>query len=276
MAAVIVPLVCQAVEPPPLRVAKRDVLYKPGDDITDYQRERCRLDLYLPEESGNAARRPVVVFFHGGGLTGGDKQTAAPIARLLNRNGVIVVAANYRFSPKVEFPAYVRDAADAVRWTHDHVDEYGGDSKLVFLSGHSAGGYLTLMAAAELGCFADDREPEIKLAGLLPISGQTLNHTAVRRERGIPEDRVVVDDAAPLNAIRASGPPTLLICGDRDLPLRLEQNELLLAHFKRLGDNRARLVVGVDRDHGSIYDLCHRPGDPVGRAIVEFIEQHAR
>lgn len=260
----------------PLRPSVADLAYVSGDGATDYRRERCRLDLYLAPDAGDEAGRPVVVFFHGGGLQGGDKQSVEPFARLLTSRGAMVVAANYRLSPRVAFPAYVQDAADAVRWTHEHIAEHGGDPERLFLSGHSAGGYLTLMAAAELGCFTGEGEPEITLAGLLPISGQTLTHTAVRGERGLPSERVVADEAAPLNVIHAAGPPTLLLCGDRDLPLRLEQNELLLAHLKRLGDRRSSLFVGSGRDHGTIYDQCDQPGDPVGAAMIEFLGRHTR
>lgn len=63
----------------------------------------------------------------------------------------------------------------------------------------------------------------------------------------------------------------LLVCGDHDLPRRLQENQLLLAHLRAIGDDRSQLVVGRDRDHGTIYESCDNPSDTAGRAIVEFI-----
>ncbi len=53
-----------------------------------------------------------------------------------------VVAVNYRLYPKVKAPVYIEDAAAAVAWVFRHIEEYGGDPELIFISGHSAGGYL--------------------------------------------------------------------------------------------------------------------------------------
>jgi acetyl esterase/lipase len=86
---------------------EKEIAYLPENQSDDYARERCRLDLYYPKELKNF---PTVVWFHGGGLTGGSK--AVPEA--LKNKGVAVVAVNYRLSPKAKSPAYIEDAAAAV------------------------------------------------------------------------------------------------------------------------------------------------------------------
>ena len=63
--------------------------------------------------------------------------------------GFAVVAVNYRLSPKAKNPAYTDDAAAAVAWTCKHIEEYGGSHKRVFLTGHSAGGYMTLIVGLD-------------------------------------------------------------------------------------------------------------------------------
>ncbi|TWT33965.1 Carboxylesterase NlhH [Posidoniimonas corsicana] len=250
--------------------AEAEVPYKQGADLTDYERARCVLDIYPPATGAKAA--PVVVFFHGGSITGGDKQTCQAIADLLTPRGVIVVSANYRLSPSANYPDYVEDAAAAVRWVHANIADRGGDPGRLYISGHSAGGYLTMMAAAALGHYQPGAAaPDLPLAGLIPIAGQTVTHSTVRQERGLGTETIVVDSAAPLGRVRQPGPPMLLVCGDHDLPRRLQENQLLLAHLRAIGDARSQLVVGRDRDHGTIYENCDDPGDPAGRAIVEFI-----
>ena len=88
---------------------KKDILYRSGTDLSDYMRERCRLDVYYP----NTKDFSTVVWFHGGGLKAGSKKVPAG----LEAKGLAIVAVNYRLNPKVKAPAYIEDAAAAVAWT---------------------------------------------------------------------------------------------------------------------------------------------------------------
>ena len=120
-----------------------DVGYRNGDGARDaYINERCVLDVYYPE---NRSGFPTVVWFHGGGITGGQKF----IPSELKEKGLAVVAVNYRLSPKVNAPTYIDDAAAAIAWTLKHIGDYGGDPSKVIISGHSAGGYLVAMVGLD-------------------------------------------------------------------------------------------------------------------------------
>jgi acetyl esterase/lipase len=103
--------------------------------LSDYEKERCKLDIYVPE---NIDGFTTVVWFHGGGLTAGEKS----IPERLKNHKLAVVAVNYRLSPKVKSPAFIDDAAAAVAWVFKNIKKYGGDPKKIILAGHSAGGYL--------------------------------------------------------------------------------------------------------------------------------------
>ena len=102
-----------------------DIPYKESEEA--YVKERCKLDIYYPEDTTGC---PVVVWFHGGGLT---------------QEGMVLVAVNYRLLPKVEINECLDDAAAAVAWVFREIGKYGGDKRKIFVSGHSAGGYLTAM-----------------------------------------------------------------------------------------------------------------------------------
>src|SRR5690606_17517321 len=91
------------------------------------------------------AKLPVIVWFHGGGITGGEKF----VPKELMNQGVVVMAVNYRLSPKVSNPAYIEDAAAAVAWAFRHAAEFGGDTGRIYVAGHSAGGYLTAMVGLD-------------------------------------------------------------------------------------------------------------------------------
>src|SRR5947209_7122328 len=120
----------------------KDIPYRTGENLTEGMRDRCKLDLYYPQ---NARGYATVVWFHGGGLTGGGKG----IPSALMGKGIAVVAANYRLSPHAKAPEYIEDAAAAVAWTFENIEKHGGSRKQIFVSGHSAGGYLTSMVGLD-------------------------------------------------------------------------------------------------------------------------------
>ncbi len=211
----------------------------------DYIKERCMLDIYYPAEIKNF---PVVIWFHGGGLTGGEKE----IPGALKENGFAVVGVNYRLSPKVKAPAYIEDAAAAVAWVFNNIKNYGGDTSLIFVSGYSAGGYLTEMIGLDKKWLAVHNIDANNIAGLISLSGQAITHFAVREERGIPRTQPIIDELAPLYHVRKDAPPLILITGDRELELlgRYEENAYLMRMMKISGHTKTKLYKLDGYDHG--------------------------
>ncbi len=201
-----------------------------------YIGERCVLDIYYPI---NAEGFPTVVWFHGGGLKNGNKY----IPENLKKEGICIVAVNYRLHPAVSSPVYIEDAAAAVAWVFKHINEYGGDTSAIFISGHSAGGYLTMMVGLDKRWLGTHNIDADRIAGLIPFSGQTVTHSTIRAERGIESPRPVIDDMAPVYHIRAEAPPLLLITGDRALEMsgRYEENAYLLSMMKAVGHPDTKL-----------------------------------
>jgi len=216
-----------------------DIPYYPESirSSDEYLSERCVLDVYYPENQENF---PTVVWFHGGGLTGGNKQ----IPEALKEQGMAVVAVNYRLYPKIKAPVYIEDAAAAVAWVIKHIEDYGGDPDLVFVSGHSAGGYLASMIGLDKRWLEVHDIDANQLAGLIPFSGHAITHFTVRTERGIKGTQPVVDDLAPLYHIRKDAPPLLLITGDRELEMlgRYEENAYLMRMMKVVGHPDTHLL----------------------------------
>ena len=201
-----------------------------------YINERCVLDIYYPK---NIRKFATIVWFHGGGLNSGSKE----IPEALKEQGFCVVAPNYRLSPKVKSPGYIEDAAAAVAWVFNHINHLGGDSSLVFLSGHSAGAYLDLMIGLDKKWLNTYHIDANRIAGLIPFSAQTITHFTIRKERGIPDTQPVIDEFAPLYHVRADAPSLLLITGDRELEMlgRYEENAYLMRMMKIAGHKETRL-----------------------------------
>ena len=201
-----------------------------------YVRERCVLDLYYPTDMKGY---PTVIWFHGGGLTGGNKF----IPEELKAQGMAVVAVNYRLYPRIKAPVYIQDAAAAVAWVFEHIEDYGGDPDLVFISGHSAGGYLCSMVGLDRRWLEEHGIDANRIAGLIPFSGHTITHFTVRQERGIEGTQPVVDELAPLFHVRKDAPPLLLITGDREMEMmgRYEENAYMMRMMKVVGHPDTRL-----------------------------------
>lgn len=253
--------------PPP---SQADIAYKTGGKLTDYETERCKLDLYLPAEK---KAFPTLVWFHGGGLTGGSKDSPAirTIGSSLAQEGVALVVPNYRLSPKAQYPAYVEDAAAVVAWTMKNIAEQGGDPKRVFVGGHSAGGYLTLLLGMDARHLAKHGVKHSDLAGLIPVSGQVMTHYTVRGERGVGKYSVFADEAAPVRWAEAKGiAPMLVLWADNEMPTRGEENAFLVALLKAARQDVTSLMIS-DRDHSSVGNQIGQPGDPARKAILEFI-----
>ncbi|RVU02867.1 alpha/beta hydrolase [Mucilaginibacter limnophilus] len=212
-----------------------------------YIQSQCTLDIYYPKAVKNFA---TIVWFHGGGITGGAKE----IPQQLMDKGYAVIGVGYRLSPKVKAPAYIEDAAAAVAWAFKNIEKYGGSNKLIFVSGHSAGGYLGTMITFDKSYLNKYNIDANAIAGLIPFSGQCITHFTVRAEKGIEALQPTIDKYAPLYFVRADAPPILLITGDREMELfgRYEENAYLYRMLKLVGHKHTTLYELQGFDHGGM------------------------
>lgn len=120
------------------RVA-RDVAY--GGHV------RQKLDIYAPRRGQGPW--PVVVFIYGGSWMDGDKGNYEFAGRAIAALGHVVVIADYRLIPDVEYPTFLDDCAEAFGWTMREIASFGGDPSRVALMGHSAGAYNAAMLALD-------------------------------------------------------------------------------------------------------------------------------
>ena len=213
-----------------LTIAGWAVSYKQVNDIrytvkTDsYAQERLKLDVYYPEDLKDC---PVVIWFHGGGLEGGNKEIPA---RLKNK-GYVVVGVNYRLLPKVTVKETLDDSAEAVACVFRHAAEYGGDTKNYNID------------ADEVMLYA-------------PFSGQAITHYNVRKMQGLTPLQPTIDEYAPLYWVRKDCPPFVLICGDRELELfgRYDENQYLARMMKLVGHQQTYLYEIDGHGHGGMVE----------------------
>jgi len=252
-----------------------DIPYKSGEALSDYEKSRCKLDLYLP---ASGEQLPVLVWFHGGALTGGSKddRSTKQVMERFARSGVAVAAVNYRLSPKATYPAYIEDAAAAVAWVKSHAAEQHLDPARIFVGGHSAGGYLAFMVGLDERWLKAYGISPNDLAGVIPVSGQVMTHYTIREERGIKDHNVIsADDAAPINHLHKQTPPFLILYADHDMPARREESMYLAAALRATGNKQVKELQIDNRTHGSIAGDMAKEGDPAAEAILHFIANPA-
>ena len=224
------------------------------DDQTDVARfDRCKLDVFHPNDQTGT---PVLIYLHGGGLSGGDHHGTPELYKHL---GCVIVAPTYRLYPNAKYPEFIEDAAAALAWTKKHIAEFGGDPNKIFVTGHSAGGYLTACLVLMPKFLEKYALTPFDFAGFIPISGSMVTHYAVQLERTGANNSIIVDDAAPLNHALKETPPLMILCGEpgMDFGSRPSDNRLMGHALRDAGNTAYEQYEVPGMDHGSILDAAY-------------------
>jgi len=109
-----------------------------------------------------------------------------------------------------------------------------------------------------------------RIAALLPLSGHTITHMTVRKERGVPDTQPTVDEYAPLFHVRADAPPLILMTGDRELEMlgRYEENAYMMRMMKIAGHTKTVLYEFDGYGHGML--------EPAFPLVVKYIRDSIR
>ena len=233
-----------------------------------YMNSMCVVDLYYPT---NIKNFPTIVWFHGGGLTGGNRE----IPEYLKDKGIAIVGVEYRLSPNVKGVDCIKDAAAATSWAFKNIENYGGNTSLIFVSGMSAGGYLAYMVGLDKRYLAAHNIDANQIAGLIPFSGHAITHFTLRKEMGIPGEQPIIDAMAPLYHVRADAPPMLIITGDRELELlgRYEENAYMMRMMKIAGHKQVRIYEMDGCNHVQMmypaFPLLYREVKAITKSLLE-------
>ncbi len=242
--------------------------------------DRQRLDVYAPTaptpKGADASGHPVVVFVYGGSWTGGDRRHYGFLGHALAARGFVTVIPDYRLVPEVSYPAFVEDAAAAVRWARAHAPAHGGDPERIAVAGHSAGAYNALMLASDPK-YTDPASPDhLPLAAAVGLAGPydflPLDVRATRRAfAGAPD----LPATQPVNIVTADGPPLLLAHGAEDTTVR-PANSRALAEAARSQGRAVRLEIYPDTGHAEIllaFTRLFRGEPPVLDDVTAFLRQ---
>ncbi|MBK7597566.1 MAG: alpha/beta hydrolase [Acidobacteria bacterium] len=188
----------------------------------------AKLDIYTPQ--GVAAPVPTLIYIHGGGWVGGNKEGALLNILPYLEMGWAVVNVQYRLARISLAPAAVEDCRCALRWVIRNAKEYNFDVNKLVVSGHSAGGHLSLTTGMLPASAGLDREcygtEDLKVAAIINwfgitdvndlLEGPNLKSYAVQWLSSLPNREDVAKRVSPIHYVRAGLPPILTIHGDAD------------------------------------------------------------
>lgn len=201
----------------------------------DYGREpRQQLDVYMPErvQPGGA---PVIVFWHGGGWTDGDKDLYRFVGAALAEAGFVAVLPNYRLYPQSKFPAFVEDGALALRWVRENAARHGGDPGRLFVAGHSAGAHEAALLAYDPRWLAAVGGDPGWIRGVIALSGPHALEADTADLRPIFAPPFGPADWKPVAHASARSPPTLLLHGASDDIVDIRHSEALASALRAAG-----------------------------------------
>jgi acetyl esterase/lipase len=224
------------------------------------------LDVYQPSAQGFSGKRPGVLLVHGGGWMGGDKAAYTPIGKELADKGYVAFAINYRLAPQFHYPAQLDDVQRAVRWVRAHADAYNVDPNRLGALGDSAGGHLVsflgtrdtrdnsdaALAAysSRVQCVVDLYGPEDftlpTSSGVSPQAVQILTAFFGKTRDQAPR---LYRDGSPIIYVNKHSAPFLIMHGDADPLVPIDQSQRLYAALKKAGVEATFVTMPKD-GHG--------------------------
>ena len=243
--------------------------YKRTEDIPYGPLPRQKLDYYQPDAP--RADGKTVIFFFGGAWDHGKRGEYVFLGQALASQGTTVIIPSYGLYPEVRFPAFLEDAALAVRWTADRV----GIDRLV-LMGHSSGAHIALMLAANTPYLAAAGVDRMRMRAVIGLSGpyDFLPITVPRLQEifgGANNPNV-----EPITFARAPLPPALLIHGAADPKVEPGNSVRLAAAWQGAGGT-VDLKLYPDVDHTNVvasFSELLRTRAPTLADVTAYIDGH--
>ncbi|MBI5354236.1 MAG: alpha/beta hydrolase [Chloroflexi bacterium] len=236
-------------DPSKIGTVERDVTYCTVDGV------ELKMDVYYPSSAQGAWA--VTMYVHGGGWSSGDKAQGAGVMEFpaLQRAGFLVVSVNYRLAPDFVFPAMIEDVKCAVRYLRAHAIEYHLDPNRIGVWGGSAGGHLVALlgtadesAGFDVGEYLDQSS---RVQAVVDMFGPT--DLTMQFEGGYENASRVFGGfdaalASPVTYVSSDDPPFLMLHGEADKLVPIEQSEIMLAALQAVGVP-AELVTVTNAGH---------------------------
>jgi len=255
----------------------------PYTTITGIEQNLLNLDAYVPETGENL---PVMVWFHGGAWTTGDKQPADYKPEAFNQSGWVYVSANYRLSPLADIPAQAEDFAAAIAWVKQNIHEYRGDPNKIFIGGHSAGAHLVALVSTDETYLENQGMRLDDLKGVVVLDTQIFDIKSYVQYTGGVLPAVYANIFGNTEELWQLASPAAFIKPGKNIPpmlvahtmtggtSRVEEN----ARFVRLLNEAgvAAELLPTEKTHLEINSELGKPGDLVTEKVFDFLDRYVK
>ena len=235
----------------------RDYTHDADISYGEYGRAN-HLDIWRRPDLDPDGRAPVLFQIPGGAwITGNKRGQAHPLMSHLAELGWICVAVNYRHSPRNTWPDHIVDVKRALAWVKTHIADYGGDPDFIAITGGSAGGHLSSLAALtpndpRYQPGFEDADTAVQAAvpfygvydftrfedAMHPSMPELLEQMVIKQPHSTSLQTYA--DASPVNHVAADAPPFFVLHGRNDSLVPVEQARAFVA---KLRDVSTRPVV---------------------------------
>lgn len=267
---------------------RRDGVERISDIAYGEAGERNHLDIYKPSKT--AEKAPVLLQVHGGGWTIGKKtEQALPLMNHLAQRGWVCVAINYRLSPQHAFPAHIQDTKLAIAWIRDNIAQYGGDPDFIAITGGSAGGHLSSLAAltpnrADYQPGFENADTTVQAAvpfyGVYDWSDEAGSGGAAHMRDFLadkvmqvsPDDNPQLwDNGRSLANINAAAPPMFIVHGSHDSLVWVEDARHFAAALQQVSTSPVAYAELPGAQHA--FEIFHSiRSDYAVNAVTDFLE----
>ncbi|MCP4262157.1 MAG: alpha/beta hydrolase [Planctomycetes bacterium] len=251
--------------------------------------ERHVLDIYTPEKPA-AKPLPVMFWIHGGGWQAGDKSDVALKSKVLTERDFVFVSTNYRLLPEVKMEELISDVARSLGWVYKNIAAYGGDSKRIFVGGHSAGAQLAALICIDDRYLKKEGVSFDVLKGCVPVDGDTYDipkiimtaehrqtlyggrmFTFGHRQKFGNDPEKHVDFSAVTHVAKDKGIPPFLILYFPGNPDTRAQARRLESVLKAAGIP-AKVYGKRDSNHNRLNNDLGKPDDPATQEFYKFLD----
>ena len=268
----------------------RDVPYCTNNGVV------LKLDLYLPDNKPSKPM-PLAVFVHGGGWVQGSKAGGLWLQNVrteLNKRGYVVASVDYRLAPQYKWPLFMNDVKCSIRFLCANARKYRIDPKHIGAWGTSAGGHLVAMLGttdkkdklegdhykgqssavqAVVDMFGPSDMP-LLVSERQHVQRANIVFGVDLEENGMTND-FLLKQASPVEHVSKKSAPTLIIHGERDELVHMNQAEVFFDKLKATGVP-ARLIIVKNGTHGLATPNIDPSREELVKTIADFFDQYLK
>lgn len=180
------------------------------------------LNIFRPKNAGE--NNDVLIFVHGGNWDSGSKGLYSYLGRNFASKNILTVIPGYTLSSRADVRTMTQQIAEAIKWTHENIDDFGGNPDRIFITGHSAGGHLAALATMNPAYLKDSSYVKgviLNDAAGLDMYSYLKNNPPTNGDHyrtTWTDDEQTWLEASPINYISERTPPMMVYVGTKTIP----------------------------------------------------------